>query len=168
MAAAHSTDGYAPGSARMEAPTPQSHAADRIAGLTGAVVMAFGMGELFAPLVLQPFTGLETGNGAAIIGALWSVLGLMLLFGGGARLRPVAIFAAEFLLLTSACGLAVMLWKSAGIIPVATHGAIAALCLVSTGLVRLTDRSELKKEIIRTREIFRPGREDGDGAQADA
>lgn len=168
MATASSTTGFAPGSARMELSIPRSHAADRIAGLAGAVVMAFGLGQLFAPLVLQPLTGLESGNGAALIGALWSVLGLMLLFGGGAKLRPIAMSAAELLLVTGACGLAVMLWKSAGILPVATHGTIAVLSLVSTGLVRLTDRSELKKEIIRARELARKMPEPAGEATSDA
>lgn len=140
---------------RQEPPRSAFHAADRIAVLAGTVVTIFGLGELFLPLLLQPFTGLESGNAATMIGALWTVLGLMLLLGGGARLRAIAISAAEFLLIISACGLAVMLWKSAGVLPVFTHGTIAGLCFVSGGLVRLTDRSDLKKEITRARELAR-------------
>lgn len=155
MATDPSTSTPVTGSALSGPPTSKSFVADRLAALAGAVVMAVGIAELLMPLALVPFTGLEPGKAAAILGAIWSVLGLMLILGGAAKLRAITIAAAEFLLILSACALAVMLWSSAGVMPITMHGAMAGLCLVSGGLVRLTDRSELRKEIIKVRELAR-------------
>lgn len=130
---------------------PKAYPADQLAGLAGGVVMAFGIGQLFLPNILQPFTGLEAGNAATIVGGIWTIFGGMMAIGGATRLRAVTINAAISLLVVTVCGASVMLWESAGTVPIVVHGAMAAFALTGSALLYLVDRSDLKRQLLEFR-----------------
>lgn len=127
--------------------TRSGGAVDHIAAATGVPILVLGVVQLTAPSMVAPFTGIEPGNGAAILGVLWAAFGGLLALGGIIRARVVAIFAAEFVLIAALAALAVTLVTQPEFIPLLVHGAMAFFGLLSSGFARLTDKAELKREL---------------------
>lgn len=134
-------------------------AVDHIAAATGVSVLVLGVVQLVAPDWIAPFTGIEPGTGAAILGVLWASLGGLLTIGGIIRTRVVTIFAAEFVLIAALAALGVTLVTNPEFIPLLLHGAMAFFGLLSSGFARLTDKADLKRELRLMREQASLGRE---------
>ena len=125
--------------------------ADLLAVVAGAVVTTTGFAQLFLPAASGSLTGFEPGVASSIVGALWLTLGLLLVVGGAARLRAVALNAAFSLIVTSACSIVVILWKAPGTAPLVVHSAMAVLGIFGGVILHITDRSDLKKELMHMR-----------------
>ncbi|GMN14978.1 hypothetical protein [Altererythrobacter sp. MTPC7] len=128
-------------------PAKQGGAVDHVAAATAMLVAGLGFTQLFAPLLVNPMTGFESGLAAQIIALQWIVFGGLLFFGGLFRIRVLTIFAAEFLMLAGLTGVAATMLHQGEMIPLLIHGGIAITGLVNSGLARLTDKAELKREL---------------------
>lgn len=127
-------------------------AVDHIAAATGVMVAALGLWQMFAPLLATPFTGIEPGMAGQILGLQWAVFGALLALGGVLRTRVLTIFAGEFVALSALAALAVFLINQRGIESVLIYCLIAGLGFASSGVARLTDKAELRREIKLLRE----------------
>ncbi|NJS13994.1 MAG: hypothetical protein HC788_04480 [Sphingopyxis sp.] len=63
-------------------PARTGGAVDHIAAATGIPILILGVVQLVSPFWVAPFTGLEQGAGASILGVLWTVFGALLTLGG--------------------------------------------------------------------------------------
>lgn len=127
--------------------TKSGGAIDHIAAATAVMVVGLGVAQLVTPLFATPLTGIESGTAGMILAVQWIVFGAILAVGGLLRMRVVTIFAAEFLLVSGLAAVAVTVLNSADPIPLLVHGAVAFVGLVNSGLARLTDKAELKREL---------------------
>jgi hypothetical protein len=127
-------------------------AVDHIAAASGVPVLILAAAQLLAPSMATPLTGLEAGTASAILAAQWAALGGLLLFGGVTQTRAVAIFAADFLIIAGLAGAIVCLFTQSSLTAIITHGIIAALGFLTSSLSRLTDKADLKRELIMMRE----------------
>lgn len=132
-------------------PRLSAHMADKLIAIIGGAAAMAGIWQLMLPITFEPVTGLAPGNAAAIVGALWTVLGAAMIVGGALRLRAVAIHAAVSMSVASGSGFAVMLWIAPAAPSLAFHGGLVFMSLVGSVVLYLTDRSELKKELSRIR-----------------
>lgn len=128
-------------------PVKQGGAVDHIAAVTAMFVAGLGFTQIFVPLLVNPMTGFEGGVAAQIIAIQWAVFGSLLFIGGLFRIRVLTIFSAEFLLLVGLSGLAANLIQQGAMVPLMVHGGIALAGLANSGLARLTDKAELKREL---------------------
>ncbi|MGY6550315.1 MAG: hypothetical protein ACXIT4_00275 [Erythrobacter sp.] len=142
----------------IEAPqrTRPGAAVDHIAAATGVPVLVLAVTQLAAPGMAAPITGLEPGAASAILAVQWAALGGLLLIGGIMRMRAVAIFAADFLIITGLSGAIVSLFAQTSLMPVIIHSAIAALGFLSSSFARLTDKADLKRDLRLLREQAKP------------
>ncbi|APG62028.1 hypothetical protein LPB140_03465 [Sphingorhabdus lutea] len=131
---------------------PRSAIIDMIAFITGSAALAGGLLTLFAPLPIEMLTGMGEGIGADAVAAQWSIFGLLLIFGSAAKLRAISIFAAEFLLISSLCLLAILIWREAGSVSVGIQIAVAALAFITSGLARIADKVEMSRDLKLTRQ----------------
>lgn len=92
------------------------------------------------------------GTASAILAAQWAALGGLLLFGGVTQTRAVEIFAADFLIIAGLAGAIACLFTQASLTAIITQGMIAALGLLTSSLSRLTDKADLKRELVMMRE----------------
>ncbi len=137
---------------------PKQHTAvDGLAVATATAVAVLGGMQLFAPLFASPLTGLEAGIASEIIAVQWLAMAVLLMLGGITRLRAVSIFAAEFLLFGALAACVVMLLTAASSVAVLVHGGIAAMAFACSGMARLFDKAELKRELRFVREQAKPG-----------
>lgn len=120
---------------------------DNIATCSGAIVMILGVAQLAGPVPLHLLIGMGSEAGAYIVGAQWAVFGMLLIFGGAIPIRPLATYAAEFLLLGSLCAIAILLLQQAGFLAVAVQVIIGALAFASSSSVRLADRAQIKRQL---------------------
>lgn len=127
-------------------------AVDHIAAGTGVFILALGIAGLVSPFWIAPLTGIEPGTGSAIVASQWVVFGALLLAGGVLRTRVVTIFAGEFVMISALVALAITLINNPGLINSLIHGSMAFLGLVSSGFARLTDRADLRRELVWMRE----------------
>lgn len=123
------------------------------------------------PIFAAPLTGLDNGIGSQIIGLLWSLLGGLLAVGGILRVRVLTIFAAEFLLLLGLTALILIFIRQIEPIALLVHGAVAFVGLINSGLARLVDKAEIKRELVIAREIekahtIEKGKEEDNNASA--
>lgn len=122
-------------------------AVDHIAAASAVMVVGLGIAQLVTPLFATPLTGIESGTAGMILAVQWIAFGAILAVGGLFRMRVVTIFAAEFLLVAGLAAVAVTILNSPDPIPLLIHGAVAFVGLVNSGLARLTDKAELKREL---------------------
>lgn len=127
-------------------------AVDHIAAAAAVPIIGLGIAQIVTPLLAAPFTGIEDGTGGQIIGLQWAVFGAILAFGGLFRMRVLTIFAAEFLLIAGIVVVAVNAMTGPEFMPLLVNGAVAGVGLVCSGLARLTDKAELKRELRIARE----------------
>lgn len=66
--------------------------------------------------------------------------------------RAVEIFAADFLIIAGLAGAIACLFTQASLTAIITQGMIAALGLLTSSLSRLTDKADLKRELVMMRE----------------
>lgn len=128
-------------------PAQQGGAVDHIAAASAMVVVGLGVTQLFTPLFVSPMTGLESSRAAQIIAMQWILFGAFLFFGGLFRIRVATIFSAEFLMFVGLSGVAASIYRQGDMVPLMVHGAIAFTGLTNTGLARLADKAELKREL---------------------
>ncbi len=133
----------------------QHTAVDGLAVATATAVAVLGAMQLFVPALASPLTGLEAGAGSQIIAVQWLALSVLLLVGGISRLRPVSIFAAEFLMIGAIAACIIMVFRTSYSVAALVHGAIAAMAFACSGLARLFDKAELKRELRFVREQAR-------------
>lgn len=122
-------------------------AIDHIAAATAVPILGLGLTQLVAPLFATPLTGVESGTAGTILAVQWLTFGAILAVGGLFRMRAVAIFAAEFLFVTGLASIAVVTLTMNDPIPLLVHGVVAVVGLITSGLARLTDKAELKREL---------------------
>ncbi|MEM7688073.1 MAG: hypothetical protein AAF291_03545 [Pseudomonadota bacterium] len=122
-------------------------AVDHIAAASAVMVTGLGVAQVLVPLVATPLTGIENGTAGIILAVQWIVFGAVLAVGGLFRMRVVTIFAAEFLLVAGLAAGAVIMLFTPDPIPLFVHGAVALVGLINSGLARLTDKAELKREL---------------------
>ena len=134
-------------------------AVDHVAAAGAALVAALGAAQIFAPALVSPMTGIENGTGAQIVGAQWALLGGLLAAGGLFRLRVLTIFAAEFLLIAGLAAMIVVSIKQPNMVHVLIHGGVAFIGLTSSGLARLSDKADLKRELRIARETAKQAHE---------
>lgn len=127
-------------------------AVDHVAAASAVLVAGLGLTQLFMPLIAVPLTGIEGSTGAQIVGLQWALLGGLLAFGGLFRMRVVTIFAAEFLLLTGVAAAIVSAINHPDMMPLLVNGAIAFVGLINSGLARLVDKADMKRELRIARE----------------
>ncbi|MGN3974195.1 hypothetical protein [Tsuneonella sp. SYSU-LHT278] len=132
-------------------------AVDHISAVTGLVVLGFGIAQPIAPLVMAPITGFEPGIASDVLALQWAALGGLLAVGGLIRSRVVAIFAAEYLVITALAALAVTLIRGPDPVALLMHGTMAFLAFTSSGFARLTDKADLKRELRLLREHAETG-----------
>lgn len=132
-----------------------SAAVDHIAAAGATIVAALGAVQTLAPTMASPLTGIEGGTGAQIVGAQWAILGVLLAAGGLFRMRVLTIFAAEFLLIAGLAALIVTAFQQPDAVHLIVHGSVAFIGLASSGLARLTDKADLKRELRIARETAR-------------
>ena len=136
----------------IPAPARVGGAVDHIAAATGVAVLFAGVVQLVMPLAASPFTAVGTETSGVILAVLWTVLGGLLVAGGVFRVRPVSIFAADYLLVVGLAGVVVCLLAERAFTPVIFHGAVAGLGFVGSSFARLTDKAELKRDLRFARE----------------
>lgn len=146
-------------------------AVDHFAFICAIIIIGLGIIQLFMPIFAAPLTGLDNGIGSQIIGLLWSLLGGLLAVGGILRVRVLTIFAAEFLLLLGLAALILIFIRQVEPIALLVHGAVAFVGLINSGLARLVDKAEIKRELVIAREIekahtIEKGKEEGNNASA--
>lgn len=132
--------------------TRSGGAVDHIAAGTGAFILSLGIAGLVSPFWIAPLTGIEPGSGGAIVASQWAVFGTLLLAGGVLRTRVVTIFASEFVMISALVALAITLVNQPDWINSLIHGSMAFLGLISSGFARLTDKADLKRELLLMRE----------------
>lgn len=142
-----------------ERPARSGGAVDHVAAASAVLVAGLGLTQIFAPVLAAPLTGIEASTGAQIVGLQWSLLGGLLAFGGLFRMRVVTIFAAEFLFLSGIAALIVSVINRPDMMPILVNGAVAFVGLISSGLARLTDKAEMKRELQIARESAKLARE---------
>lgn len=123
-----------------------------IAAVTGVFIAGLGAGQLFAPALVSPLTGIEASTGGDIIGLQWGILGGLLAVGGIIRTRVLVIFAAEFVLISALAALAIKFYEPHDSVSMLVLGAVALVGLVNSGITRLADKAELKREMRLMRE----------------
>ena len=144
---AETMNAHSPSRAPDYKPVRQGGAVDHIAAVTAMFVAGLGAVQLFSPILVNPMTGFESGVASQIIAIQWAVFGALLFIGGLFRIRVLTISAAEFLMLVGLSGLAANLLHEGAAVPLIVHGAIAFAGLLNSGLARLTDKAELKREL---------------------
>lgn len=127
-------------------------AVDHIAAATAVLVAGLGLTQLFMPLVAAPLTGIESSTGAQVVGLQWALLGGLLAIGGLFRMRVVTIFAAEFLFISGVAAAIVSAINHQDMIPLLINGAVAFVGLSNSGLARLVEKADMKRELRITRE----------------
>ncbi|MEO1220621.1 MAG: hypothetical protein AAFY42_04620 [Pseudomonadota bacterium] len=127
-------------------------AVDHVAAASAVLVAGLGLAQLFMPLMAAPLTGIEGSTGAQIVGLQWALLGGLLAFGGLFRMRVVTIFAAEFLFLTGVAAAIVSAINHPDMMPLLVNGAVALVGLINSGLARLVDKADMKRELRIARE----------------
>lgn len=128
-------------------PKRQESAVDMVALSTGLLVGLLGAGQLFAPLVAGVFTGIDAGIGGQVLAALWLVMGAVLAIGGMTRVRSLAIFSAEILVLTALATFAILLLTGASYLAMGIFAVMAAMALATSYLARLSDKAQIKHEL---------------------
>lgn len=135
-----------------ERPSKSGGAVDHVAATSAMLVAGLGLTQLFMPLAAAPLTGIESSTGAQIVGLQWALLGGLLAFGGLFRMRVVTIFAAEFLFISGVAAAIVSAINHPDMMPLLVNGAVAVVGLVNTGLARLVEKADMKRELRITRE----------------
>ncbi|MGB3472548.1 MAG: hypothetical protein WBA51_17170 [Erythrobacter sp.] len=125
----------------------QGSAVDHIAAASAVPVLAIGVSQLVTPLFAAPFTGFESGPTSLILALQWIVFGGILMAGGVLRIRVVAMFAAEFLFVTGLIAAAFMVLTTQERLPLLVHCGITIIGLVISGITRLADSAELKRDL---------------------
>lgn len=120
---------------------------DNIATFSGGIIMIFGVAQLAGPAPLHLFIGMGSEAGAYIVGAQWTVFGILLILGGALPIRPLATYAAEFLLLGSICAVAILFFQQTGFLAIAVQVIIGGLAFASSSSVRLADRAQMKRQL---------------------
>lgn len=127
-------------------------AVDHVAAASAVVVAGLGLAQLFVPLMAAPLTGIESSTGAQIVGLQWALLGGLLAFGGVFRMRVVTIFAAEFLFLCGVAAAIVSAINHPDMMPLLVNSAVAFVGLANSGLARLVEKADMKRELRIARE----------------
>ncbi len=135
-----------------ERPSKSGGAVDHVAAASAVLVAGLGLTQLFMPLLAAPLTGIESSTGAQIVGLQWAILGGLLAFGGLFRMRVLTIFAAEFLLICGVAAAIVSAINHPDMMPLLVNGAIAFVGLINSGLARLVDKADMKRELRIARE----------------
>ncbi|MEL7453749.1 MAG: hypothetical protein AAGJ50_10305 [Pseudomonadota bacterium] len=135
-----------------ERPAKSGGAVDHVAAASAVLVAGLGLTQIFLPPLAAPLTGIEGSTGAQIVGLQWALLSGLLAFGGLFRMRVVTIFAAEFLFLTGVAAAIVSAINHPDMIPLLVNGAVAFVGLINSGLARLVDKADMKRELRIARE----------------
>lgn len=137
------SDGRSDGNAPHRAPRG---VIDRIATGSGGVIMFLGILQLVGPGPLRLLIGMGSEVGAYIVAAQWAVFGFLLMTGGAFTIRPLATYAAEFLLLSSSCAIVILFLVEAGALSIGMQIIIAILATASSSTMRMADRVQAKRE----------------------
>lgn len=124
---------------------------DSIATGSGGVIMFLGILQLVGPGPLRLLIGMGSEAGAYIVAAQWAVFGFLLMMGGVFTIRPLTTYAAEFLLLSSSCAIAILFLLEAGIVSIGVQVFIAILAVASSSMMRMADRVEAKQKLRQNR-----------------
>lgn len=135
-----------------ERPSKSGGAVDHVAAASAILVAGLGLTQLLMPLMASPLTGIEGSTGAQIVGLQWALLGGLLAFGGLFRMRVVTIFAAEFLFIAGVAAAIVSAINHPDLMPLLVNGAVAVVGLVNSGLARLVDKADMRRELRIARE----------------
>lgn len=127
-------------------------AVDLLATVVGTAVAAMAGAQFLFPWAASPLTGFEPGLATDVLALIWGLLGVLLLMAATMRLRVLTIFAAEFLFMIGAAAAVVIFFRDPGSVALMTHAAVAGLAFASSGVARLADKAELRRELRLVRE----------------
>lgn len=120
---------------------------DTIATGSGGLIMFLGVLQLVGPGPLRLLIDMGSEVGAYIVAAQWTVFGFLLMMGGAFTVRPLATYAAEFLLLSSSCAITIMILRKAGTLSIGVQVIILLLAIASSSMMRMADRMQAKREL---------------------
>lgn len=120
---------------------------DRIAAWAGGLFVIDGLAHLWFADARASLTGLDMGAASIAIGIFWTIFGTVMMVGGLAHARSVAINAATSLTLASGGCLIMIALKSAGLLPLLIYSTMAMISFVVLVSLHFTERSDLKREL---------------------
>lgn len=118
-----------------------------LAAASSLVIIGLALLQLLSSQIAAPYTGIESGLAARVIAIQWAALGSMLAIGGLLRIRALVLFASDVLSIVGASGAVVMMLGQPEMVPLAVHGAIAIVGLLTGGLARMTGKADPESEI---------------------